>query len=175
MPNVSNVLAPDPRLERIDQMGGLEFEEAVKELLELLGFEEVETTERFDRGADLIATRDGVRTAVKRRSTAVHKDAILQLRDGMEQYACAAGLLVTNSFLTRPAEERAAFYKIEVWDRRRIAEYAEGDEPELDTSHCAECGSSVRDGARKSCLDQPGRFGGLVYCMRHQARSRRSR
>jgi HJR/Mrr/RecB family endonuclease len=171
------MLAPDPRLERIDQMDGLEFEEAVKDLLELLGFEDVEATERFDKGADLLATRDGVRTAVqvKRRSSAVHKDAILQLRDGMEQYGCAAGLLVTNSFLTRPAEERAAFYDIEVWDRRRIAEFADGDEPELDTTRCAECGASVSAGVQKFCLDQPARFGGLVYCMKHQARSRRSR
>lgn len=171
------MLAPDPRLDRIDQMDGLEFEGAVKELLELLGFENVETTERFDKGADLIAIRDGVRTAVqvKRRASAVHKDAILQLRDGMEQYACAAGLLVTNSYLTKPALERAAFYKIEVWDRRRIAEYADGDEPQLDTTHCAECGAGVSEGVRKFCLDQPSRFLGLVYCMQHQARSRRLR
>src|SRR5690348_7158881 len=139
------MLAPDPRLERIDQMSGLEFEEAVKELLELLGFTEVEMTPRFDKGADLIALQDGVRTAVqvKRRSSPVKKDAILQLRDGMEHYACAAGLLVTNSFLTGEAEDRARYYEIEVWDRRWIAEYAEGDEPDLDTSHCAECGAAV--------------------------------
>lgn len=170
------MLAPDPRLERIDQMDGLEFEECVKELLELVGFRNVEMTPRFDKGADLIATRDGERTAVqvKRRSSAVRKDAILQLCDGMEQYGCAAGLLVTNSFLTREAEDRARHYGIEVWDRRRIAEYADGEEPDLDTSHCAECGTDVTAGVTKFCLDQPGRFGGLVYCMQHQARSRRT-
>ena len=166
------MLAPDPRLERIDRMDGLEFEEAVKELLELLGFEKVETTPRFDKGADLICTRDGIRTAVqvKRRSSGVKKDGVLQLVDGMQHYGCAAGILVTNSFLTPPAMERAAFYGIEVWDRRRIAEYAEGDAPELDLAHCAHCGREVTAGVAKYCLDQPGRFGGLVYCFAHQAR-----
>jgi HJR/Mrr/RecB family endonuclease len=171
------MLAPDPRLERIDQMDGLEFEEAVKELLELLGFTDVQMTPRFDRGADLIAVRDGVRTAVqvKRRSSAVRKDAVLQLLDGMEQYACAAGLLVTNSFLTKEADDRARHYNIEVWDRRRIAEYAEGEEPEVDTVHCRECGARLSAGIRKFCLDHPSRFGGLVFCMQHQSRKRRSR
>ncbi|HET8528584.1 MAG TPA: restriction endonuclease [Gaiellaceae bacterium] len=169
------MLAPDPRLERIDQMDGLEFEESVKELLELLGFTDVELTPRFDKGADLIAVRDGVRTAVqvKRRSSSVRKDAVLQLRDGMEQYDCAAGLLVTNSFLTSEAQQRARYYGIEVWDRRRIAEHAEGEQPDLDTKHCAHCGDRVPAGVEKFCLDRPGRFGGLVYCMAHQARKNR--
>jgi HJR/Mrr/RecB family endonuclease len=157
-------------------MDGREFEEAVKELLELLGFENVEMTERFDRGADLICVRDGVRIAVqvKRRASAVGKDAVLQLWDGMAQYECNGGLLVTNSFLTPPAIERAARYRIEVWDRRRIAGFAAGDEPTTDLSRCAECGAAISEGVAKYCLDQPSRFGGLAYCMAHQARSRRS-
>jgi hypothetical protein len=98
-------------------MDGLEFEECVKELLELVGFRNVEMTPRFDKGADLIATRDGERTAVQDKS---------------------------------------------------------GEEPDLDTSHCAECGANVTAVVTKFCLDQPGRFGGLVDCMQHQARSRRT-
>lgn len=166
------MLAPDPRLEAIDQLDGIAFEEAVKELLELLGYEDVKTTPRFDQGADLICTRDGVRIAVqvKRRSSGVRKDAVLQLYDGMRHYDCPAGILVTNSYLTTQAAERSAFYGIEVWDRARLAEYAEGEAPQLDLSHCARCGAVVSDGVRKYCLDQPGRFGGLVYCFNHQAR-----
>lgn len=169
------MLAPDPRLERIDAMTGPEFELAVRDLLELLGYEDVQVTPHFDKGADLIAVKDGIRTAVqvKRWSSAVGKNAVLQLYDGMNYYACEAGLLVTNSFLTREAKERATRFGVEVWDRHRIAEYAEGEEPDLDTTHCAECGGDVSEGVTKFCLDQPGRFGGLVYCMQHQARRNR--
>jgi len=49
-------------------MDGLEFEECVKELLELVGFRNVEMTPRFDKGADLIATRDGERTPSRSRA-----------------------------------------------------------------------------------------------------------
>ena len=85
-------------------------------------------TPRFDDGADLICVRDGVHTAVqvKRRSSAIKKEGVLHVVGGMQHYDCPAGILVTNSFLTPPAAERAAFYGIEVWDRARIAEYAEG-------------------------------------------------
>jgi len=166
------MLAPDPRLDAIDRMDGLTFERTVKDLLERLGGQDVRATPHFDRGADLICTLDGVRTAVqvKRRSSGVSKDAVLQLWDGVAQYDCEAGLLVTNSYLTPPAVERAAFYGIEVWDRRQLAEWALGEEAQLDVTHCANCGAAVTAGVQKYCLDQPGRFGGLVYCYRHQAR-----
>lgn len=169
------MLAPDPRLERIDAMTGPEFELAVRDLLELLGYDHVQTTPHFDKGADLIAVKDGVRTAVqvKRWSSPIRKDAVLQLWDGMDYYACKAGLLVTNSFLTREAEERATRFEIEVWDRRRIAEYAEGEEPEFDTRQCAHCGVEVTPGIAAYCLKRPGRFCGFVYCMDHQARKNR--
>lgn len=72
--------------------------------------------------------------------------------------------------MTPPAAERAEFCGIEVWDRRQPAEWAVGEEPELDVEHCAHCGAGLTDGMRKYCLDQPGRLRGLVYCFRHQAR-----
>ena len=166
------MLAPDPRLEAIDRMDGLTFELAIKELLERLGCQDVELTPRYDEGADLLCTIEGVRTAVqvKRHSSGVRKSAVLQLYDGMQHYGCEAGILVTNSFLTPPAAERASFYGIEVWDRRQLAEWAAGDPQEIDVAHCAHCGAAVTAGVQKYCLDQPGRFGGLVYCYRHQAR-----
>ena len=38
------MLAPDPRFEQIDEMDGRDFEAAVVELLELLGYEDVKRT-----------------------------------------------------------------------------------------------------------------------------------
>jgi hypothetical protein len=174
LPKVSPMLAPDPRFEQIDAMEGREFEAAVAGLLELLGYD-VEQTPFFDKGADIVAVKDGVRTAVqaKRWSTPVDVKSVRQLVDGMKHYDCERGLLVTNSFLTEPAVDSAQKWEIEVWDRWKLGEYVPGEAPSADTSVCAECSRSVTPGVRDFCLSHPGRFGGLVYCFAHQARSRR--
>lgn len=171
------MLAPDPRFERIDAMEGREFEDAVAELFELLGYD-VEQTPFYDKGADIIAVRDGVRTAVqvKRWRNAVSVDGVRQLIDGMKQYGCTRGLLVTNSFLSDPALRSAKAWEIEVWDRAKLADFIDGEAPKVDTSVCAECQHRVTPGVTAFCLAHPGRFGGLVYCFAHQPRrARRSR
>jgi hypothetical protein len=169
------MLAPDPRFERIDGLDGREFESAVVDLLQLLGFEQVEHIGGFDKGADIVAVRDGVRTAVqaKRWSTPIDLKSVRQLVDGIQRYGCSAGLLVTNSFLTPPAAECTEFYDIEVWDRRILADFLDGEAPEIDTTVCAECNEPVSGGITTWCLSHPARYGGLVYCRKHQARSQR--
>jgi hypothetical protein len=169
------MLAPDPRFEQIDAMDGLEFEAAVAGLLRLLEFEQVQRIGGFDKGADIVAVRDGQRIAVqaKRWSTPVNLNAVRQLVDGVRQYNCTRGLLVTNSFLTTPAIECAETWDIEVWDRRRLADFLDGDPPEVDTTVCAECGKQVSKGTTDWCLARPSRYGGFVYCRKHQARSQR--
>jgi restriction system protein len=98
------MLAPEPRFERIDAMEGREFERAVAELLELLGYEDVEQTAYYDKGADILAVKDGLRVAVqvKRWSNSVGVDAVRQLIDGTKHYGCDRSLLVTNSYQKRP-------------------------------------------------------------------------
>jgi hypothetical protein len=54
-----------------------------------------------------------------------------------------------------------------------LAEYLDGDAPEIDTTICAECNVKVTHGVTEWCLARPGRYEGAVYCRRHQARSRR--
>jgi HJR/Mrr/RecB family endonuclease len=170
------MLAPDPRLERIDEMEGREFEARVAELLELLGYEDVEQTPYYDKGADIVANKDGLRVAVqvKRRSNSVGVDGVRQLIDGTKRYDCDHGLLVTNSYLTDEAIRSAEAWNIEVWDRDKLAEYAEGEPASVDTSICAHCGRSVSPGVTKWCLSHPGRYGGFVYCPAHQKRASRT-
>ena len=63
---------PDPRFAAIDRMDGSEFEQAIADLFKGQGHE-VERIRGFDKGADLVVTIDGERTAVqaKRYSTSV--------------------------------------------------------------------------------------------------------
>ena len=168
------MLAPDPRFAVLDSMGGADFERAVAELFELLGYE-VELIGGFDKGADLVITKDGERTGVqaKRYSQAVPIDAVRQLIDGMRRYECTRGLVVTNSFFTEPAIECAEVWKIDLWDRHDLANHLDGLPPEVDATICAECGAAVSTGTTKWCLDHPARFGGNVYCRKHQAKSQR--
>jgi Restriction endonuclease len=170
------MLAPDPRFERMDAMDGRAFEVAVAELLELLGYEDVEQTPYYDKGADILAVKDGQRVAVqvKRWSSSVGVDAIRQLIDGTKQYGCDRGLLVTNSYLTSEAKRTAKVWEVEVWDRRTLADYAEGEPATVDTHVCAHCGRPVSPGVTKWCLSHPGRYGGFVYCPAHQKRSSRA-
>jgi hypothetical protein len=148
---------------------------AVAELLPLMGFEQVERVGGFDKGADIIAVRDGIRTAVqvKRWSTPIDLKSVRQLVDGTRRYKCDGSLLVTNSFLTEPATECAEEWQIEVWDRHTLADFLEGDAPEIDTTVCAECDKPISAGTTSWCLSHPARYGGFVYCRKHQARSQR--
>ena len=168
------MLAPDPRFARLDAMSGPEFEAALIDLFELLGYA-VEQTPAFDKGADLVITKDGSRTAVqaKRHGGSVGIDAVRQLVDGMKSYACTRGLVVTNSFFTEQAIECAERWDVDLWDRRELEQYVDGEAPSVDTTVCAECGVSVSAGTTKWCLDHPARYGGNVYCRRHQSKSQR--
>lgn len=169
------MLAPDPRFERIDAMVGRDFEAAVAELLEMLGYEDVECTSFYDKGADILALKNGARIAVqvKRWARPVDQKSVLQLVNGVKQYECDRGLLVTNSFLTEPAERTAKTWGIEIWDRRTLAEFAQGLPPKTDPSRCAECGAWITKGVQQWCVSHPARYGGFVYCRKHQARARR--
>ena len=169
------MLAPDPRFAVIDSMDGAAFEQALAELVELLGYE-VELIGGFDKGADLVITKDGERTAVqaKRYASSVGITAVRQLIDGIRRYDCTRGLVVTNSYFTDQAIECAETWEIDLWDRRDLANYVDGEPPEVDPTVCAECFSPVTPGTTKWCLDHPARYGGNVYCRKHQAKSRRA-
>lgn len=156
-------------------MSGPEFEEALVELFELLGHECVERIGGWDKGADIVYVADGQRVGVqaKRKSSSVGIDAVRQLIDGMKRYDCSRGLVVTNSFFSEQAVECAAAWEIELWDRRVLAQWLEGGEPEVDVTRCAHCGVKVTLGVTNWCLDNPHRYDGNVYCRMHQARGRR--
>lgn len=169
------MLAPDPRFAVVDEMSGLEFEESLVELFALLGFEDVERTGGFDKGADILCSRNGHRYAVqaKRKASAVGIDAVRQLIDGMKRYGCSRGLVVTNSYFTEQAIECAEAWNVGLWDRRVLAQWLDGEAPGVDTTACAECGRRVTEGVRKWCLENPHRYGGNVYCVPHQKRRNR--
>jgi hypothetical protein len=169
------VFVPDPRFEVIDTMTGVEFEEALVELLEMLGFSDVHRIGGYDKGADITFVDGGVRVAVqaKRSSSAVGIDAVRQLIDGRHRYECKRGLLVTNSYFTEHAVECATEWDIELWDRANLSGYVAGEPPVVNPSVCAECGRTVTPGVTTWCLDHRSRYGGQVFCFAHQRKPTR--
>lgn len=79
-----------------------------------------------DFGVDLIATRDGVRTAVqcKRAARAVNGAAIQQVVAGAAVHDCSTTMVVSNHRYTRAAEQLAEVHDCVLVDRTRLARLA---------------------------------------------------
>lgn len=109
-------------LDSIDRMSGEQFESFLEVLFERLGYR-AETTERYDKGADLILVKNGVKTAVqaKRWQEPVGVEAVRAVVASMRPYRCTRGMVVTNSTFTRNAKLAARDNDISLWDRTDLA------------------------------------------------------
>lgn len=111
------------QLDDIDRMSGEAFEEYLGVLFDRLGYLSI-PTERFDKGADLILVKEGVRTAVQAKCWTrerVGVEAIRAVVAAQRPYRCTRGLVVTNGHFTRPAVQAAKDNNIELWDRDDLA------------------------------------------------------
>jgi hypothetical protein len=82
----------------VDELTGAEFELCVAALFEAFGYR-VKFTEHYDKGADLIVSRDAATIAVqvKRHEHRVGWRAVRQAASGRNYYGCDAVVVVTNS------------------------------------------------------------------------------
>jgi restriction system protein len=103
----------------IDRMDGILFERYLVSLFERLGYNVEHTPARGDYGADLIITKDNVRTAVqtKRHKHKVDGKAIQQVFTAQKMYRCTKAMVVTNSRYTAPARHLAKTNDVLLWDR----------------------------------------------------------
>jgi len=110
----------------VDAMSGVEFEYYVAAVLRGRGYDVEFTKVTGDFGVDLIATRDGVRTAVqcKRQARAVNGSAIQQVVAGAAVHDCTATMVVSNHRYTRAAEQLAEVHQCVLVDRVRLARLA---------------------------------------------------
>ena len=107
----------------VDAMTGVEFERYVAAVLRGVGFSVELTRATGDFGVDLIATRDGIRTAVqcKRQSRVVNGAAIQQVVAGAAVHECGATMVVSNHRYTRAAAQLAEVHGCVLIDRTRLA------------------------------------------------------
>lgn len=167
----------------IDTMSGELFEKYLEVLFERLGYKVERTRYIGDYGADLIIQKDGIRTAVqaKRYKGKVGVKAIQEVVGAKGYYNCDRAMIVSNSYFTRQAKELASKNGVELWDRNdlvsnllKIKKDGEikvsistisSNEPQ---SVCAICGVTVSDKVRQYCISHPEKFGGKIYCYKHQ-------
>jgi HJR/Mrr/RecB family endonuclease len=157
------VVRPEPKqlFDHLDVLDGRDFEDVVARLLRQDGYD-VEMTEYYDRGADLIANKDGVRWAVqvKRWASPVGEEAVRAVFAAQTIYKCDRARVVTNSTFTRRARTTAKDLGIDMWDRARLVREIQW--------FCATCGTKVSPKVKSWCLDHPKKFRGAVYCFAHQ-------
>ena len=107
----------------VDEMAGVDFEHYVAAVLRGVGYTVEVTKASGDFGVDLIATKDGVRTAVqcKRQARAVNGSAVQQVVAGAAVHDCTATMVVTNHRYTPAAERLAEVHGCLLVDRVRLA------------------------------------------------------
>lgn len=93
------------RLSHVDAMDGLEFERYIADILKAQGYTNIQFTEKYDYGVDIIAVKDGIRWGiqVKRYSGLVKADAVRQVVTGLRVYNCDRAMVITNSVFSRVA------------------------------------------------------------------------
>jgi len=106
----------------IDKMDGKTFEKYLKVLFEKLGYKVERTKYIGDYGADLVATKNGVRMVIqaKRYKKKVGIKAVQEAVASKGYYNCDKAMVVTNSYFTNQAKTLASRNKVELWDRKLL-------------------------------------------------------
>jgi len=109
-------------IEKIDSMTGEDFEIYLEFFFKEIGYIVDRTQLSGDYGADLIITKDGIRTAVqaKRYTNKVGLEAVQQVVAAKAYYHCENGVVVTNNYFTPAAINLAESNKIILWDRDQL-------------------------------------------------------
>lgn len=106
----------------IDKLSGKEFEEYLEVFFQRLGYQVKRTPYQGDYGADLILSKDGVKTAVqaKRYNRSVGLKAVQEIAAAKEYYGCDKAMVVTNSYFSNQAKSLAKATQVELWDREQL-------------------------------------------------------
>lgn len=109
-------------LAAVDSMSGLAFEKWVGVQLQARGYK-VRFTPINDYGVDIVAKKDGLKTAVqvKRYRNILDQKPVREAVAGMMHYKCSQSMVVTNSHFTNAAKVLAQSNRCELIDRNKLA------------------------------------------------------
>lgn len=115
----------EAELEKIDFMEGHQFEHWCADLLQRIGFANVEVTQGSgDQGVDVLAEKDGIKYAIQCKcySSDLGNKPIQEVNTGKAIYRCQIGAVITNRHFTQGGKEAARATGVLLWDRDWIQE-----------------------------------------------------
>lgn len=107
------------KMNRVDTMEGLEFEEFTCEILRENGYKNIKKTQASgDYGVDVIAYKDNKKYAIqcKRYKSTLGIAAIQQVHTGKDYYNADVAVVLTTSSFTSPAINTANRVNVKLWD-----------------------------------------------------------
>jgi restriction system protein len=174
-------------------MSGKTFEKYLEVLFEKLGYRVERTRYVGDYGADLVTSKDGIKTVIqaKRYKSKAGVKAIQEAVAAKGYYDCSKAMVVTNNFFTQQAIELARRNQVELWDRNKLvaallsvkesgpvmvftveqpqaAASTDAQPLDIPKNTCALCGKTVSEKVMQYCLANQKRFGDEIYCYEHQ-------
>ena len=101
---------------------GHQFEDYLKDIFQILGYEVIRTKLSGDQGADLIIKKDEQKTVVqaKKYFGDVTNKAIQEVVASKEHYGANKAMVVTTGNFTKSAIELAKSNKVELWDKNKL-------------------------------------------------------
>jgi len=105
-----------------DKLDGHQFEDYLKELFVILGYQVIRTKLSGDQGADLIIKKNNQKTVVqaKKYSGSVTNKAIQEVVASKEHYGADKGMVVTTGEFTKSAIDLAKSNKVDLWDKNKL-------------------------------------------------------
>ena len=104
---------------KFDYMTGNDFEQFCALVLQGNGYTTRVTPTSGDFGVDIIAEQSGITYAIQCKcySSDIGVDAVYQVAGGMKYYHANLGIVLTNRYFTRQAQELASDIGVVLWDR----------------------------------------------------------
>jgi restriction system protein len=114
--------SPKIYLGDFSNLSGHEFEEYAQKLFGLLGYTVVRTQLTGDQGADLIISKDNIKTVVqlKKYSGSISNKAIQEVVAAKNYYKADKAMVITNSSFTTGAIALALANDVELWDGEKL-------------------------------------------------------
>ena len=110
-----------------ENLNGYEFENYLKDVFSIKGYEVVITKQSGDQGADIIIRKNDEKTVVqaKKYSGSVSNKAIQEVVAAKKHYGATKSIVITSGKFTQSAIELALSNEVELWDGEKLKKIVE--------------------------------------------------
>lgn len=128
------------KIKDFSNLNGHQFEDYLKELFSILGYQVMRTKLSGDQGADLIIKKDDEKTVVqaKKYLGSVTNKAIQEVVASKKHYGAEKAMVVTTGTFTKSAIVLAKSNKVELWDKNKLKGVVNEINKSSNTNKCFE-------------------------------------